>query len=775
MAQPQKPQAGAGMQDGAKTPLQPSMIQRAIQGVKYMLTGNVDEWMGPGQPVAPQAQNLEGVAGRQFDFRVSHNIQRNPRDGEGATFAQMRALADGYDLLRLVIETRKDQMCKLAWNFALKPDIAKAKKAQEQYETAMAEFKKPPPEPPEPNEDGTPGMPPPPEKEEPKPPETEDPRITQLKTFFAFPDGEHDWDTWLRMILEDMLVCDAATIYPRPTLAGDLYALEPVDGTTIKRLLDAGGRTPEPPQPAYQQILKGVPAVDYSRDELIYRPRNVRTNKVYGYSPVEQIIMTVNIALRRQVHQLQYYTEGNVPEALIGVPPEWNPDQIARFQELWDGMLEGNTAERRHAKFVPGGMNVTMLKEAVLKDGYDEWLARIICFAYSISPQALIQSMNRATAQTAQDQALQEGLMPIMKWVKSLLDYIIQKYFGFTDLEFKWEEEDESGPKEQMDVLTGYVKANVMTDDEARAKLGLDPLTPAQRAAIKPPTPPGFGFGGGSPDDSGKNGPNDNQAKGSTEKPVGKLFTPLLAKGFKPLSRQRRAVRRSVSAMKKILNPALTAMGERLAKELADAAVGKAVNVDTTAARLISELTFEELEDIAPELAEVIREMATEGGKDAIVQVLGAIDKDQLAQVNEKALAYAKDRSAELVTSLTESTRDMLRSTLAEGIENGWSNDELADALEDTYAFSPERSETIARTETAYADVQGNLDGYRESGVVEGKQWIIGQDEFCDDCQELDGVIVGLDENFPGDGGDGPPLHPNCRCDILPVLSQEDN
>lgn len=764
---------GAGMKDGTKAPVEPSMIQRAIQGVKYMLTGNVDEWFGPGQPVAPQAQDKEGVVGRQFDFRVSHNIQRNPRDGEGATFAQMRALADGFDLLRLVIETRKDQMCKLAWSFALKPDVAKAKKAADAYAKQMEDFNKPPPEPPKVDPETGVAAPPAPEKEEPKPPEPEDPRITQLKAFFAFPDGEHDWDTWLRMVLEDMLVIDAATLYPRPTLDGGLHSLEPVDGATIKRLLDASGRTPEPPQPAYQQVLKGVPAVDYSRDELVYRPRNVRTNRVYGYSPVEQIIMTVNIALRRQIHQLQYYTEGNIPEAMIGVPPEWNPDQIARFQELWDSMMEGNTAERRHAKFVPGGMNVTMLKEAVLKDGFDEWLARVVCFAFSISPQALIQSMNRATAQTAQDQALQEGLMPVMKWVKSLIDYIIQKYFGFTDLEFKWEEEDESAPVDQMNVLTGYVKAGIMQDDEARAKLGLDPLTSAQRSAMKPPTPPGLGPGGGTPEDDGKNGPKD---AGGTGKPVGKLFTPLLAKarGVKPLSRNRKAARRSVSAMRKILEPALTAMGERLAKHLANA-VGKAVNVDTTAARLIAELTFEELEDIAPELAEVIANMAAEGGKDAIVQVLGAIDGEQLKQVNEKALAYAKERSAELVTSLEDSTRDMLRSTLAEGIENGWSNDELSDALEETYAFSAERAETIARTETAYADVQGNLDGYRESGVVEGKQWIIGQDEYCDDCQELDGVIVGLDENFPGDGGDGPPLHPNCRCDILPVLSQEEN
>jgi len=57
-------------------------------------------------------------------------------------------------------------------------------------------------------------------------------------------------------------------------------------------------------------------------------PRNPRPHKVYGYSPVEQIVLTVNVALRRALSQLQYYTEGNVPEALIVVPPTGMPGGV---------------------------------------------------------------------------------------------------------------------------------------------------------------------------------------------------------------------------------------------------------------------------------------------------------------------------------------------------------------------------------------------------------------------------------------------------------------
>jgi hypothetical protein len=406
------------------TPIEPGIVQRVAQGLSYMLSGKTPmDWMGPGQPIAPQAQEVKG---RTWDFPVATNVTIRPKP-DGVSFAELRALADGYDLLRLVIETRKDQVAKM--NFKIV------------------------------NKDGE-----------------EDTRCEEVKKFLAFPDQEHDWDTWLRALLEDMFVCDAATIMPTKTLGGKLYSLDLMDGATVKRVLDGRGKTPVAPDPAYQQILKGIPAVDFTREELYYMPRVVRTNKIYGFSPVEQVIMSVNIALRRQLHQLQYYTEGNVPEALIGVPTEWNPDQIASFQAYWDALMEGDTGSRRHARFVPGGMSMLPTRESVLKDPYDEWLARIIAFAFSISPQALVAQMNRATAETANAQALSEGLMPVMTWIRTVMNRCIKKGFGYDDLEFTWEQEVDIDPKVQADIHVAYVQAGIMKKNECREQLGMEQI-----------------------------------------------------------------------------------------------------------------------------------------------------------------------------------------------------------------------------------------------------------------------------------------------------------
>jgi hypothetical protein len=466
MAEPvdRKSIAAAQRAGATRTAIEPTFIQRVLQGVKYMITGAGPEaWFGPFQPLAPQAP--PEVAGRQFDYPVGYNLTVTPRGNEAVSFAQLRSIADGYDLLRLVIETRKDQMERLTWNIRPRA-LANAKPASDRLD---------------------------------------DPRIGAIEEFFRMPDRINFWSTWLRQLLEDLFVVDAPALFIRRTRGGQLYALEPIDGTTVKRLITADGRSPLPPEPAYQQVLHGLPAVDLTTRDLIYRPRNARSHKLYGYSPVEQVLMTVNIALRRQLFQLSYYTEGNVPEALIGTPESWSPQQIKEFQQYWDALLEGNLAQRRHAKFVPGGVAKTFIatKDDELKNVFDEWLARVICFAFSISPQPFAGMMNRATAETAHDAAVAEGLAPVQNWVKQLIDYILVTEFAAPDLEFAWCDDREVDPETLANIARTYVTTGIKTIKEARHDIGLDPVEHGDTPMV---------FTGSGPVPLGGNAANGNAA-----------------------------------------------------------------------------------------------------------------------------------------------------------------------------------------------------------------------------------------------------------------------
>ena len=198
---------------------------------------------------------------------------------------------------------------------------------------------------------------------------------------------------------------------------------------------------------------------------------------------------------------------------------------------------------------------------------------------------------------------------------------------------------------------------------------------------------------------------------------------------------------------------------------------------------------------LAGDVAPLLDEIARDGSHAALhqVHVATSADSDVFSVVNQDALDYAAERSAAMVGKrrnlagdlvdnpdarwrIDDSTRELLRADIAEALADGDSNDELAQRIVDSYAFSDDRAMTIARTETQFAANTGAVNGYKASGVVDGKQWLTAEDDLVsEECQENgeagengDGVI-GLDDIYPS-GDAAPPVHPNCRCTIAPYI-----
>ncbi len=387
----------------------------------------------PGYPlVPPERERL-----RVWDFPVGYNTIYTPRAYERIGFEELRALAEHHDITRLAIETRKDQIEKLGWTIRVRRDVA-----------------------PLPDASG---------------------RLAKLTEFWRRPDGERPFATWLRDLLEDLLVLDAPCLEVRRSRTQEIVGLDVVDGATIKVLIDDTGRRPQPRAPAYEQVIHGRPWKLLTADEIIYLPRNMRPHKAYGFSPCEQIVVTINIGLRRQLMQLQHFTEGNVPPGLLNAPDGWNAEQIRQFQEWFDSILAGNTANRTRLIWAPTGAKYQPFKEAPYKDEFDEWLARIVCYAFSLPPTAFTPQVNRATAQSAQETAIEEGLAPLTNWVKRLVDTVIQERMGHKDLEFVWSDVWPSNAKDLAAILDTYVKDGIYSLNEARNVLGLPGIVGGDR------------------------------------------------------------------------------------------------------------------------------------------------------------------------------------------------------------------------------------------------------------------------------------------------------
>ena len=414
-------------------------------------------------PIAPAE-----VAGRAWDFTPGFNLIQRPRANDPITFEMLRALSNVFDPLRLVIEALKVPMARQPWEIRQKH-----------------------------NEDGR------------RPSSTPAIRdtIREVKEFFKRPTYELSFREWLRILLEDHFVIDAPTLFCPRDRAGSLLNLEPLDGATIKRVMDSWGRAPRPIPwsgqpvdwngltitaenwhtqgfkydakggwllpPAYQQVLHGLPAIDYTTRDLIYKPMNLRSHGLYGFSPVEQILTTVNIAMRRSASQLEYFREGNQPEALFSLPESWSPDQIGRFQDYIDSMYSGNLANRRKLKFIAGGGrdSYVQLKEPPLKNEFDEWLTRIVCFAFSYPPAAFVSLSNRSIAEQHAKTGEEEGLESTELFVSDLINSVIENEFDDA-VEFCWVSEESIDPKIQSEILSLYVGSGILTINQAREKLG---------------------------------------------------------------------------------------------------------------------------------------------------------------------------------------------------------------------------------------------------------------------------------------------------------------
>lgn len=192
--------------------------------------------------------------------------------------------------------------------------------------------------------------------------------------------------------------------------------------------------------------------------------------------------------------------------------------------------------------------------------------------------------------------------------------------------------------------------------------------------------------------------------------------------------------------------------------------------------RKVSNIAFiEDLEfydnEFLFEMQEIFGDIYLAAALQAINDVVGgATITMSVEKANSMSIEYAKKHSGELIQQINSTTRDIVRKELANAISEGFSVKELTDVIKHSTAFSDKRAEKIARTEIVNAHIQGNLEIWNESGMVGRVEWYTGIDErVCKVCNSNHKHVRLTGLPFPS-GALHPPAHPNCRCDLLPVL-----
>jgi hypothetical protein len=171
----------------------------------------------------------------------------------------------------------------------------------------------------------------------------------------------------------------------------------------------------------------------------------------------------------------------------------------------------------------------------------------------------------------------------------------------------------------------------------------------------------------------------------------------------------------------------------------------------------------------------------------------GSLDLGLLSGKASEFVVEATNRAAiRMARSVSDSLAERVSNIIRIGIEETATGTDVIGLLEEA-GFDENRAQTIARTESARAYTDGQNAAWEASGVVKGKTWLVSPYacEFCEAAaKEFGEKSVGVNDAFYERGAtitgasgatialdfddtSGPPLHPNCRCSLLPVIDYE--
>jgi len=168
---------------------------------------------------------------------------------------------------------------------------------------------------------------------------------------------------------------------------------------------------------------------------------------------------------------------------------------------------------------------------------------------------------------------------------------------------------------------------------------------------------------------------------------------------------------------------------------------------------------------ITPFIDEFIKSSA----KDALSMIAPAENFNDTARIQK----LIEKRAEFFAESVNSTTLEKLSATLSEGISNAEGIADLTKRVSEMYdTFPTYRSELVARTEATASNNEGLLEGFKQSEVATGKEWInAGDGRVRDEHQDgigVGGEIVGLNEKFSN--GLQYPSEPNCRCVLGPAF-----
>jgi len=370
--------------------------------------------------------------------------------------------------------------------------------------------------------------------------------------------GRDSFAQFMGKLTRDTLSMDSAAIeveWKRDKKLGvsGFYA---VDGSTIRLCTDKGYQGN--PDIFALQVVQGRICTPYTHDDLIYEPRNPRSNVLvagYGHSEVELLVKTVTGYLNAMTYNIKGFDSNAIPKGMMHLIGKYDDKDIIAFKRYWNAMCKGvnnawalpvmvSSDEKSKASFEKFDVEFNEMYFAK----WMTFLTSLICAIYGISPAEInFDSFSGGSTSPLAGSDTEEkltaskdsGLRPLLSYFQQLItDYVVGEFspdlvFRFTGLDP--EDLDKRHERSKLTMTVDEMRARDGQPEHEDPLIGKAPVNPSlmqvymasaqQQGLITPPEAAQPGEDG---DGEGADGDDDKPA------PAGKRAAKELATSEPP-------------------------------------------------------------------------------------------------------------------------------------------------------------------------------------------------------------------------------------------------
>lgn len=551
----------------------------------------------------------------------------------------------------------------------------------------------------------------------------------------------------------------------------------------------------------YKDVIDGKSVEQrYEPEEMLQFKVPNPSNMYRGQSAIEALAQEVDTDNYAIDAVKNYFVNGMLTPFVLHTDQKITQDQLKGLKAELKAAFTGS----KNAFKVPifGGGLAPQTIQASLKDSdfiaTQTWLRdkTMAAFKNTKASLGITDDVNRANAEASLLNWKRSVVVPKMQRIADVLnEFLVPRYGDNLILGFKDPVPEDEGAK--IGRVTQLKNADLITTNEAREQLGYEPVEGGdemgfQRSERRMDSIQQF------------NGervyvpstlkylnlrPSLRRMKAATKASVYKELHGQFKKEAKKLLTKPKAQKQEYASLsdtqvwdyydKQI---EIVEHTEAIFQHQLEQFIGRVVdqgigNVDNETARRDGKLIdkAEMTQEAVAKFTPILTEVAIQAGNQAMR--LAGQDKPYIPKAL-KAFNMRDEiqKQIELFAgSMLDTDIETMTDIIAEGLNAGSSIPAIRKEIQDKFVdFTKSQAERITRTEVISTSNKAAVDAYRQSGVVEAKQWLTAMDDRVDgECEELNGKIVGLEGDFyKADFGSGeePPLHPNCRCTVLPVL-----